>query len=147
MKDNYLEYYNEGTKEILPEDFSNEMLLYYPEQRGYSGRDIIYQGLNVEMVLAFLSGTKIKPNGKLYSQIDRRKYADAILWGAGTVAVKLNSRYSVMIDKFLSDYQKEYTKAKGDGNVEENAADAIPFSLYVQLLEWSLEEHNIFVWV
>jgi hypothetical protein len=44
--------------------------------------DLIYEGINVSMVKAFLAFKKQKENGKCSSHVQLRKYNDAILWGA-----------------------------------------------------------------
>ena len=72
-QEHYPSYYEVGTRVIPQEELENEMLFYYPKQRNYIGRDIIYRGLNVDLVLAYLGSTKCKDNGKIYSQVDRRK--------------------------------------------------------------------------
>ena len=80
-------------------------------------------------------------------QTDRRKYHNAIQFGSACAGKNLSSEYIGRMRQFLENYKKEYARAKQDGNVDENAADAIPFSLYRLLLKWALDEGNIFVWV
>ena len=118
-------------------------------QQSWQWRDIIYAGLNVKLVIAYLAETKYKAdNVTLKSDTDRRKYHDAILFGAKCQSVALSTEYHLHMKEFLDNYKKEYKKAKSDGNVEENAADAIPFTLYRKILQWSLsEKEGIFVWV
>ena len=58
------------------------------ENKYYFGhnRDLIYAGLRVDILLAFLSSNKVKSmedeNVFLKSPEDLRKYGDAIRWGA-----------------------------------------------------------------
>jgi hypothetical protein len=44
--------------------------------------DLVYEGMNVKMVKAFLANKKQKTNGKTSSHVHLRKYNDAILNGA-----------------------------------------------------------------
>jgi hypothetical protein len=46
--------------------------------------DLIYKGMNMDMVKAFLGFKKQKENGKCSSHVQLRKYNDAILWAAKT---------------------------------------------------------------
>ena len=60
----------------------------------------------------------------------------------------LPSSFYVKVKEFLEGYKKEIAKAKkeGTGQVDENSADPISFSLYNLLLQWALEENNVIVW-
>ena len=76
------------------------MLFYHPEVRNFNGRDVVYEGLNVDMVLAFFSSKKCKPNGKMCSNENVRKHHDAITFGASAVGHLLPSAYHSKMDKF-----------------------------------------------
>ena len=60
----YPDYFGEGTRVLNQEEVDEEMNFYYPRQRNYIKRDIIYQGINVDFVLAMFGGTKIKKTGQ-----------------------------------------------------------------------------------
>ena len=51
------------------------------------------------------------------------------------------------MEKFLHSFKKETRKAKKDGLLDEQEADPIPYTLFRQLLQWSLDGSNIFLWV
>lgn len=137
----YPEYFEVGTKVLSQQDRDDEMLYYHT-----CDRDIVYEGIRVEMVLAYMAGNKQKANSKLYSHTHMRKMHDAILFGARTVKQSLPSSYYSEMDSFLSSFKKEEAKAKSEGNVDERSADPITFSLFRKILTWALESGNIFVW-
>jgi hypothetical protein len=59
----YPEYFEAGTKVLSQRDRVDPMLYYHT-----CDRDIIYKGLRVDMVLAYMAGNKYKKkSGKLYS--------------------------------------------------------------------------------
>jgi hypothetical protein len=43
--------------------------------------DLIYTGINVSLVKAFLAHKKIKDNGNTFSHVQLHKYNDAVLYG------------------------------------------------------------------
>ena len=135
-------YYFEAGTTVLSQQERNDQMLYYHK----CDRDIVYEGLRVDMVLAYIAGNKYKGNKKLYSHTHMRKVNDAILFGARTVKKKLPSSYYSEMDSFLASFKKEEATAKADGNVDERSADPICFSLFRHILTWSLESGNIFVW-
>ena len=113
----YPDYFAAGTRFISEDEINNEMLFYYPNQKAYMKRDMVYQGLNVDFVLAFFAATKKKDDGSnnIYSYVHFRKYNDAILFGARTLGHNLPSIYFTEIDKFLNSYRKEVQSAKKRG--------------------------------
>jgi len=46
-----------------------------------NGRDLVYTGLNINFMNAFLAQAKMKANGRMCSNLNIRKYKDTILWG------------------------------------------------------------------
>ena len=73
----YGEYFEQGTKVLSEEEKADPSKYYYNNDR-----DLIYNGLNVKMVIAYCSNKKKKENGNLTSPSDLSKYGDAIKWGA-----------------------------------------------------------------
>jgi hypothetical protein len=139
----YPDYFEAGTKVLSQQDRDNPMLFYHT-----CDRDIVYEGLRVDMVLAYMAGNKYKKkNGKLYSHTHMRKMHDAILFGARTAKKSMPSSYYSEMDTFLTSFKKEEANAKSEGNVDERAADPISFTLFRQILKWALDSGNIFVWV
>jgi hypothetical protein len=51
------------------------------------------------------------------------------------------------MEKFLNSFKKETVKAKKDGNLDEQEADPISWSLFRLMLGWLLSARNVFVWV
>ena len=140
--DNYIDYFENGTC-ALSDDEKKDLVRFHHT----NDRDIIYEGLNVNLVLAFLVTKKIKANGKMSSVSDISKYNDAIKWGAGVAEQHLPTEYYKKIEKFVAAYKKEHAGAKKEGNVDEREADPINASLFTLICKWAVEEMNIFIWV
>jgi hypothetical protein len=83
----------------------------------------------VKVVKAFLGTRKKKENGKTYSFIQLQKYNDCILHGAKEANKRLPRTYYEEMEKFLILFKKETAKAKKDGNLDEQEADPISWSL------------------
>ena len=109
----YVDYYNDGTYELSPEQKNDPILFHHTNDR-----DLIYNGLDVECVLAFLVTKKHKANGNLASVSDIKKYNDAIKWGAGIANERLPTAYYEQMDAFVKAYKKEFADAAKDGNVK-----------------------------
>jgi len=140
--DNYIDYFENGTC-ALSDDEKKDLVRFHHT----NDRDIIYEGLNVNLVLAFLVTKIIKANGKMSSVSDISKYNDAIKWGAGVAEQRLPTEYYEKIEKFVAAYKKEHAGAKKEGNVDEREADPINASLFTLICKWAVEEMNIFIWV
>ena len=82
LQEEYPEYYRIGTRELSSEEINDEMNFYFPSQRNWTGRDLIYSGINFQIVLAFLGHTKYQNDGVLKLHTDRRKVHNAIQFGA-----------------------------------------------------------------
>ena len=68
--------------------------------------DLIYNGLNVKFIKAFLAHAKKKKSGKIYSHSHIRKYKDAILWGSSQAKSPLSSSFYDEIERFLKTFKK-----------------------------------------
>lgn len=55
--------------------------------------DLIYEGLNIKMVKAFLAHKKMKPNGKTGSHVQLWKYHDAILYEQTSQAMSVTGLF------------------------------------------------------
>ena len=142
--DQYPDYFEAGTQVLSQEERSDPMTFYHT-----CDRDIIYEGLRVDMVTAFMAANKTKPGTqKLFSFTHMQKIHDAVLFYARTVKQVLSSsHYYVETESFLWSFKKA-ADARSRGNVDEKSADPISFSLFrLLILKWSLEEGNKFVWV
>jgi hypothetical protein len=80
-QEKYIDYFENGTRALSDDEKKDTIQFHHTNDR-----DIIYEGLNVNLVLAFLVMKKIKVNGKMSSVSDISKYNDAIKWGAGVVS-------------------------------------------------------------
>jgi hypothetical protein len=98
----YLAYYLLGTISVTEEQAADPRLHFFGRDR-----DFVYTGLNVEVIKAFMSVHKTKANGKHCSQVNIRKYHDAIQWGAEEVRQVLPLSYFVEMDAFLDSSKKE----------------------------------------
>jgi hypothetical protein len=75
---NYKDYYSIGIRKLSEADWVNQDFLHYKNTH-----DLIYTGINVQMVKAFLANKKQKANGnKTSSHVQLCRYYDAILWGS-----------------------------------------------------------------
>ena len=142
LETHHPEYYDLGTREVTTEELHDKSKYYF----GSFGRDLVYSGLNVNHMIAFLMHVKIKPNGKLLSYTNVRKFKDAILWGAKITDTLLPMSFHQQMERFLNSYKKEEVQAKKIGNVDERSADPIPVSLYKLILEWTIDNDNVFAW-
>ena len=145
--DVYPEYFELGTRVLTIED-KNDIVKYHWR----NDRDLIYRGLNVRKVKAFLSVKKKKKEKEdgtiiLASVSDIKKYDDAIKWGAGRANELLPSQYYREMEIFIQAYKKEHKEAQKEGRTEEQEADPITSTLYNLFCTWALEAGNIFVWV
>ena len=141
-EENYPDYYAIGVRELTDDDKQNQDQFHYKNTH-----DLVYTGLNVDMVKAFLADRKVKANGKTSSHSQLRKYNDAILHGAKEAKIRLPLKYYEGIDPFLKAFKKETVQAKKNGMLDEREADPIPWSLFLSMCMWALKEGNIFVWV
>lgn len=135
-------YFDVGTVVLTAENKADPDKFYHK-----NNRDIIYNAINVKFFLAFLASKKKLPDGKIASFCTIRKYNDAVLWGALHAGQPLPMSYIDKVNSFLKAYKKETAIAKMSGNLNEEEADAIPYDLYIRILEWSLAKNNIFVWL
>ena len=143
----YPEYYELGTR-ILDEDEKKDIVKFHHT----NDRDLIYSGINVQVIKAYLSEKKKKKVAAdgtvtLSSVSDIKKYDDAIKWGAGRAGELLPSSYYREMREFIEAYKKEHKVAKKEGRTDEQEADPITSTLFMLILKWAIEEGNIFVWV
>jgi len=141
-EEKYPEYHAIGARLLTDEELANEDMFWWKNKQ-----DLVYEGLNVQMVKAFLATKKKKPNGKTCSHIQLRKYYDAILFGAKKANQQLPQSYFEEMERFLNAFKKEMVGARKDGMLDEQEADPISWVLFRLILEWALVEQNIFLWV
>jgi hypothetical protein len=140
---NYKEYYNVGVRKLSEAERVN---LDGESFHWKNTHDLIYTGINVQMVKAFLAHKKQKANGNTSSHVQLRKYHDAILWGSQQAKQLLPRGYYDAIEKFLTSYRKETVDAKKEGKLDEQEADPITWSLFKLILSWAVDTSNFFVW-
>jgi hypothetical protein len=137
----YPDYYSVGVRELSEEERKDPDSFFWKNTH-----DLIYTGINVSLVKAFLANKKIKDNGNTSSHVQLRKYNDAILYGAKQASQLLPRGYYDEIERFLSSFRKETVEAKKEGKLDEQEADPISWSLFNLLLDWALDTSNIFIW-
>lgn len=138
----YPMYYEIGTRALSEEERTNPMNFYHT-----CDRDIVYEGLRVDLVMAFMAANKTKSSsGKVFSHEHLRKFNDAIIFGALIAKKRLSSEYYAEMGSFLSSFKKENAEARSRGNTDEKSADPISFSLFRTINTWAVEEKNILVW-
>lgn len=139
----YPDYYAVGVCQLTDEEKANEEMFWWKNEH-----DLVYEGLNVKMVKAFLASRKTKANGKTSSHVNLRKYHDAILYGAKKAGQRLPQSYFEETERFFNAYKKEAAAAKKEGNLDEREADPISWTLFLAMLDWALiKEKNVFLWV
>jgi hypothetical protein len=97
----YPDYFEVGTRILSAEEKTDPMKFFHT-----CDRDIIYSGLRVDMVLAYMAGTKQKDGDTIYTHSHMRKVHDAILFGARTVKQVLSTSYYSEMDSFLNSFKK-----------------------------------------
>ena len=97
----YNAYYSLGVRELSEAELSDPDSFYWKNTH-----DLVYTGMNVHMIKAFLANKKLKINGKTSSHIQLRKYHDAVLWGSQQASSLLPRAYYEEIEKFLTSYRK-----------------------------------------
>ena len=134
---NYPNYFEVGTRVLSREERDDPMKFYHT-----CDRDIVYEGLRVDMVTAFMAANKQKTgSAKLFSYTHMRKIHDAVLFGARTVKQVLSSQYYIEMESFLRSFKKEAADARSHGNVDEKSADPISFTLFRLILQWARRKH------
>ena len=128
--EHYPDYFENGTW-VLTDNEKNDITKFHHTNE----RDIIYGGLNVQYVMAFLSAKKkksTKPDGTivLSSVSDINKYDDAIKWGALHAEQALPSSYYSKMEGFILSYGKEHKQVQKEGRTDEQEADPITSTLF-----------------
>jgi len=108
FRTNSNEYYKIGTRVLSPEEKSDRVFFSHTNDR-----DLIYEGLNIKQVLAYLAIKKKKRKRSdgtcvLGSVSDIKKYGDAIKWGALRAGQNLPTSYHQGMDTFIQAYKKEH---------------------------------------
>jgi hypothetical protein len=96
FKSHYPDYYTVGVPQLSKEERTNLDSFYWKNLH-----DLIYTGINVSMVKAFMAHKKVKANGNTSSHVQLRKYNDDLLWGSQEVKQLLPRGYHEEVEKFL----------------------------------------------
>ena len=139
--EHYPEYYGEVVFNLSPAQRADRRRYHTATQ------DLHYDRLNPELTKLYLSGgVKKKKDGKHYGFEHVRKYHDAILYCSKLAKQDLPRNYLTQMKQYIQVMKKEKANAKGQGEVEEQDADEIPFALFESLCEWSIKSGNVMVW-
>jgi hypothetical protein len=141
-EEKYPEYYANGVRDLSQAEMQNPDFFYWKNTI-----DIVYTGINVRFVQAFLADAKNKDGNKIVSHEQLRKFHDAIMWGSKTSGNPLPPSYYDGMVAFLNNYKKETIDAKRCGRLDEEECDPIPWSLFRIILTWCVSSCNIFLWV
>ena len=142
IEEKWPRYYAVGVVELTEEQRSKRNMCYH-----HNTHDLVYTGLNVKVIKAFLASIKKKPNGKTCLHVQLRKYHNAIVDGAQKAGQTLPNLYIWEMKKFLGSFEKETRKAKNKDELDEQESDLIPFQLYQLICEWSILTSNLFLWL
>ena len=141
----FLEFYPDYCSQGGVRDLSQEEI---DSGRHHTNKkDLVYAGLNVHLLLAFLANKKSKGEGKLHSFTGMRKYYDAILYGSKQADQLLPRSFYIETEKWMKSYRKEASVGKSKGMVEERAADPVTFTLFRLWMMWAVDSKNVFLWV
>lgn len=148
-KEEFPTYYNDGVRKNTSKEMADPKLFFYNK---YS-EDIVYETLNVNLVLEFLGSAKYKVNqdgttdGKTVGYDNLRKYRDALVFGASVRGARLPVSFQE-VSSFLSSYRLESAEARKLGNVVETKSDPIPSQVLKYILKWCVEDGNLtaFFW-
>ena len=108
----YHSYHEVGTRLLRSEEKDDQVKFHWKNER-----DIIYSGLNVSMVKAYLSDKnkkKVLSDWRviLSSVSDIKKYDAAIKWGCQCADERFPSNYHIEMEAYITSYQKEYKQAQ-----------------------------------
>lgn len=142
LKEFLPDYYRIGVRQLPEEEIARTTRYMFGERE-----DLIYTGINAQFLVAFLSSTDKRTDGKLKSYEDIRKYRDSVLWGAKVAGERMPMQLYESLETYLSAYKKKFASAKKQGRVEEYSTDPIPIAVYRLLLRWSIETNNIYSWI
>lgn len=106
IEQQYPGYYTVSVRELSVEELADQDKWWHNNKH-----DLVYEGLNVNIVKAFLVSKKISPNGDTASFESLRKYNDAILFGAQKVKQTLSHEYYDEMEEFLTTLKKETARA------------------------------------
>ena len=137
----YPDYYVVGVRTLTDGDIDN-----LDQHWNKNDRDLIYRGLNVKFIKAFMAHAKKKKNGKICSNSNIRKYKDAILWGSKQASSPLPSSFYDELEKFLKAFKKETKVAAKEGMLDEREADPISWTLFKLILKWAIESGCMLIW-
>ena len=139
LREKYPEYFAAGVRELAPGGDPNSF-------HHNNSHDLIYKGLNVKFIKAFLAYKKCKDDGKMMGLVNIRKYRDALQWGSKQAKQPLPASFYNEIETFLKSFKKESAEKKKEGMVEDKSADPISWTLFLLFLNWALEDGDVFVW-
>jgi hypothetical protein len=111
FKSHYPDYYTVGVRQLSEEERTDPDSFYWKNLH-----DLIYTGINVSMVKAFMAHKKVEANGNTSSHVQLRKYNNALLWGSQEVKQLLPRGYYEEVEKFLQSVRKETVDAKKGRN-------------------------------
>jgi hypothetical protein len=136
------EYAALGTVELMEEQKQDRRSFHYKNTH-----DLVYEGINIKCVKAFLGQKKKKENSKTCSFVNIQKYHEAILFGKEKAGVALTPSYQLEMKKFLASFKKDTKQAKVMGDLDKENAEPILWALFVQICHLALLHGNVFVWV
>ena len=146
IHEEYPERYEELTVTLSAEDKNDRSNYYHAKDE----RDLVYEGLDHEIFLAFLSTkktiTRVDGQHHLASYPHIFKFYCAMKWGSSVVNRHLSQNFYGKVDEFMKSYQKEYASGKTSGITKESAADPVNSSLFKLLMTWAVMSGNVFVW-
>jgi hypothetical protein len=136
-------YYHEGVRQLTEEELSNPDLFFHNVTE-----DLKYDRLNVDCIMAFMAAHKQRAEtGIYYSQVQLRKYDDAIKWCADQHNQLLPPTYHSAMKSFLDGYRNEHAEAKMNGLTEEHDSDPISWGLFTAMLGWCITHaKDPFLW-
>ena len=130
LQSKYPDYYAVGMR-VLTEEEKGDPNQFWNR----NNHDLVYSGLNIKFIKAFLAERKTKSNGKICSNSNICKYKDAILWGSSQAKSLLPSSFYNEMDRFLESFKKETKKAAKEVLLDKREADPISWTLFRLILK------------
>jgi hypothetical protein len=131
IKVEYPAYASVGIVRLTDEQLANPMKHYHKNTE-----DLVYRGMNVDILLAFMACVKVmtgNKEGKFRSYSNFIKFHNAISYGASQANVALSTDYHLRIEDLCKSYKKEAVKKKQAGELDENDSDPITFLAYLPM--------------
>mmetsp|Transcript_12435 Transcript_12435/g.19148 ORF Transcript_12435/g.19148 Transcript_12435/m.19148 type:complete len:163 (+) Transcript_12435:243-731(+) len=131
LENEYPDYYESDTRPLTEEEMNDRALIHHKNKR-----DLVYAGLNIQVIKAYFAQRKKKAGGKTCSHVNLRKYFDAITFGSVKAKHPLPKSFYDELNTFLDSFKVETKEAKKLGQLDQKESDPITYPLFRVILLW-----------